>query len=116
MANPKLSVCIATYNRARFIGETLDSLLPQITEDVELIVLDGASPDDTQEVVDRHVNAHPRVRYVRELTNSGVDQDYDKAVSYASGQYCWLMSDDDLLVPNAVERVLKRLDGQVDLI
>jgi glycosyltransferase involved in cell wall biosynthesis len=116
MAKYKLSVCIATYNRARFIGETLDSIIPQLVGDVELIIVDGASPDDTQQVVQQHIGAHPRVRYIREPTNSGVDQDYDKAVGYASGEYCWLMSDDDLLAPGAIDGVLQQLDGRSDLI
>ena len=43
---PKLSICMATYNRGKFIGLTLDSIMSQMRSDVELIVVDGASPDD----------------------------------------------------------------------
>jgi glycosyltransferase involved in cell wall biosynthesis len=115
--NPlKLSVCIATYKRAAFIGETLDSILGQMTAEVELVVVDGASPDDTPEVVARVAAGHPGLRYYREKVNSGVDGDYDKAVSYAAGKYCWLMTDDDVLVPGAVSRVLAALDGRADLV
>lgn len=107
-----LSICIATYNRARFIGETLDSIVGQLSADVELIVLDGASPDDTAAEVAGRAALHQGVRYVREQTNSGVDRDYDKAVQHARGRYCWLMTDDDLLLPGAVERILAALaDG-----
>ncbi|MEP7361501.1 MAG: glycosyltransferase family 2 protein [Chloroflexota bacterium] len=105
MSAPLLTICIATYNRARFIGETLDSIVGQLTPDVELLVLDGASPDDTAAVV----AARPGARYVCEPTNSGVDRDYDKAVGHARGRYCWLMTDDDLLLPGAVARVLAAL-------
>lgn len=112
MSVPLLSICIATYNRARFIGETLDSIVGQLSSDVELVVLDGASPDDTAAEVASRSAGHPGVRYVREETNSGVDRDYDKSVQYARGRYCWLMTDDDLLLPGAVERVLAALaDG-----
>ncbi|GAB2490337.1 glycosyltransferase family 2 protein [Arenimonas alkanexedens] len=116
MSVPKLSICIATYNRCDFIGETLASLLPQLVDAVEVLVLDGASPDRTAEVVKSVADANPSLRYVRESTNSGVDQDYDKAVAAARGEYCWLMTDDDLLRPGAVARVLAALDGQVDLV
>lgn len=112
MSAPLLSICIATYNRARFIGETLDSIVDQLSADVELVVLDGASPDDTAAEVASRAAVQPGVRYVREETNSGVDRDYDKAVQHARGRYCWLMTDDDLLLPGAVERVLAALaDG-----
>jgi glycosyltransferase involved in cell wall biosynthesis len=116
MPSVKLSICIATYNRGRFIGETLESIVGQLRDGVELVVLDGASPDDTPDVVSRYGAAHAGIRYIREATNSGIDQDYDKAVGYAQGEYCWLMSDDDLLVPGAVDRVLRELDGRVDLV
>jgi abequosyltransferase len=113
---PILSICISTFNRARFIGETIESIVCQLSDSVELVVLDGASPDDTQAVVSRFIAADQRVRYVREATNSGIDQDYDKAVAHARGQYCWLMSDDDLLVPGAVDKVLRELESEVDLL
>jgi glycosyltransferase involved in cell wall biosynthesis len=110
----RLSVCIATYNRARFIGETLQSILEQVEPGVEVLVVDGASPDETPDVVHRH--AHAALRYYREPVNSGVDADYDKAVGYARGEYCWLMTDDDVLVPGAVARVLAAVADGPDLV
>lgn len=112
----RLSICIATLNRGAFIGETLDTIVPQLRDDTELVIVDGASKDDTAEVVGRYVHADARVRYVRLPKPSGVDEDYDLAVSYAKGEYCWLMTDDDLLKPGAVERVLAALDGTVELV
>jgi abequosyltransferase len=116
MPSPKLTICIATYNRAIFIAETLDSILGQMEPDVELVVVDGASPDNTPEIMSKYVSLYPAIRYYREQENSGVDKDYDKAVGYASGEYCWLMTDDDLLRPGAVKRVLNKLDGPYDLV
>lgn len=112
----KLSICIATYNRGRFIGETLDSILVQMNSKVEIVVVDGASPDNTPEVMARYLLKYPEIRYFREPVNSGVDADFDKAVGYARGAYCWLMSDDDLLKSDAVGRVLSALDESVDLL
>jgi len=105
----KLSICMATFKRAQFIAETLDSIVDQLTPEVELIVLDGASPDETPEVLSRYVGRHPNIRYYREEKNSGVDADYDRAVQYATGEFVWLMTDDDLLKPQAVAAVLARL-------
>jgi len=111
-----LSICINTFNRGAFIGQTLATILPQIREGVELLVVDGASPDNTQEVMAEYVASHPRIRYYREKENSGVDGDYDKAVGYARGEYCWLMTDDDLLNEGAIESVLKVLEDDPDLV
>lgn len=113
---PKLSICISTYNRGRFIGETLDSILHQMEDGVEIIVVDGASPDNTSEVMSGYLSRYPHIRYCREKENSGVDHDYDKAVGYASGEHCWLMTDDDLMKPGAIRRVLSALERKNDLI
>jgi len=112
----KLSICIATFNRGKFIGETLDSILFQMEPGVEIVVVDGASSDDTPEVMARYAAEHPVIRYFRESVNSGVDADFDKAVGYAQGEFCWLMTDDDLLRPRAVAAVLSVLPSEDDLV
>lgn len=76
-------------------------------DDVEVVIVDGASPDNTAEVVAPYAKRYSNVRYVREESNSGVDADYDKAVRYARGRYCWLMPDDDLMRPGAIARILE---------
>jgi abequosyltransferase len=116
VSTPRLSICIATFKRGAFIAETLDSIVPQLSDSVELLVVDGASPDDTESVMRRYVERHPEVCYFRQAENGGVDGDYDNAVQYARGTYCWLMTDDDLLKPNAVQRVLAALEGEPDLV
>ena len=114
--NPRLTICIATYNRARFIGQTLDSIVSQLHPQVELLVVDGASTDETASVVGRYLLPGSTLRYFLEAINSGVDADYDKAVGYARGDYCWLMTDDDVLEPAAVERVLRALAHSPELV
>jgi abequosyltransferase len=116
MSEFKLSICIATYNRGKFIGETLDSILTQDLSGVELIVVNGASPDNTHEVMTAYVAKYPNIKYFHEETNSGIDRDYDKAVGYASGDYCWLMTDDDVLEPTAISRVIENIKDAYDLI
>jgi abequosyltransferase len=112
----QLSICIATYNRCQFIGETLESLLAQTNDNVEIVLVDGASTDETQLVVAPYLLRHSNIRYFREQANSGVDQDYDKSVGYATGEYCWLMPDDDLLAPGAIALVLEQIAKRHDLI
>ena len=113
---PILSICISTLNRAAFIGETLDSIVAQITSGVEVVVVDGNSSDSTKEIISAYCTRHANFRYFLEEENSGIDGDYDKAVNYARGQYCWLFPDDDLMAPGAMRTVLEYLDGQTSLI
>jgi abequosyltransferase len=105
----RLSICIATYNRAAFIGETLDSILPQLTDECELVIVDGASTDNTQVVVTGYQHTWPQISYFRLPTKGGIDNDYDLSVQYAQGEYCWLFSDDDLIKPGAVAHILTEL-------
>jgi glycosyltransferase involved in cell wall biosynthesis len=112
----RLSVCIATFNRAGLIGETLRSIVPQMTDETELVIVDGASTDTTADVVQEFAGADERIRYHRLDKNSGVDKDFNTAVEIARGHYCWLMSDDDLLKPGAVARVMSALESSPSLV
>jgi abequosyltransferase len=111
MKKIKLSFCITTFNRADYIGETLESIIPQVSDVVEIVIVDGASTDMTEKVVQRYQKECPQIRYFKQEQNMGVDRDYNKAVEQAQGEYCWLMTDDDLLKPGAVETVLKNLSA-----
>ncbi len=116
MSSIRLSVCIATLNRGSYIAETLDSILYQLPSDVEVVVVDGASKDCTQQVMEAYALEYPQIRYHREEKNSGVDADFDKAVTYAAGKYCWLMTDDDILVSGAIKKVLQVTTSNTDLV
>jgi glycosyltransferase involved in cell wall biosynthesis len=111
-----LSICIATYNRARFIGETLDSILCQAQEEMEIVIVDGASTDDTRDVVEGYMRRYPSIRYYRMEKKGGVDQDFSRAVELSQGEYCWLFSDDDILKPGAIARVCTELQRTYDLV
>ena len=112
----RLSICMATLNRAAFIGVMIDSILSQMPEDVELVIVDGASTDGTDQVIAARFALRPNCHYHRLDKKGGVDQDYCRAVSFAHGEFCWLMPDDDLLRPGAIATVLAHLHDEPDLI
>ncbi len=108
---PRLSICIATLNRARFLKEMLDGILDQASDEVEVVIVDGASSDGTEEVVHGLQRRFPCIRYIRREKAMGVDRDFDYAVQHAIGEYCWVLCDDDVLKPGAVAKVLSRHEG-----
>jgi glycosyltransferase involved in cell wall biosynthesis len=116
MSKLLLSICIATYNRACYIGETLESIILQITDEVEIVIVDGASTDNTGSVVQRYIEVCKQIHYVRLPVKGGVDQDFCKAVEFARGEYCWLMPDDDVLKPRAISVVLDQIHHNYGLI
>lgn len=116
----ELSICIPTLNRARFIGETLDSIVAQLDPGVEVVIVDGGSTDGSDRIVESYVARSPQIRYVRmgegaEASNAGFDRDCSHAVELASGTHCWLMTDDDVLKPGAILRVLQAVRAGHDL-
>jgi abequosyltransferase len=111
----RLSICIPTYNFGAFIGQTLDSVLAQAPSDVEVIVLDGGSEDDTAKVVGARQREHPRLAYHRQDHRGGIDRDIERVVSLAQGQYCWLFSADDIMAPDAMRKVLDAIQSDHDV-
>ena len=123
----QLSICIPTLNRGSFIGATLESIASQVTDEVEILIVDGGSNDSTREVVTKFQQDIPSLRYVcskeekagtksANPSGAGFDRDCSLAVELAQGEYCWLFTDDDLLKPGAIQKVLQATRHQYDLI
>jgi glycosyltransferase involved in cell wall biosynthesis len=109
MTEPLLSLCISTYNRATRLAQSLQAALREtaaFADVVELLVVDNASTDDTPKVVERCGDA-PNLRGVRNPANVGLLGNLRVCAEAARGEYLWIIGDDDLLLPGAVERVLQ---------
>jgi abequosyltransferase len=115
MTGPFLSICIPTYNFGKFIGDTLESIVCQITDDVEVVVLDGASTDNTSEVVREYQKIHSNIKYYQQDKKGGIDRDMAKSVELANGKYCWLFSADDVMKEHAIGKILSLVKQGHDL-
>jgi abequosyltransferase len=115
MADIALSICIPTYNFGRFIGQTLDSITAQLPADVEVVVVDGASTDDTAAVVRDRQTRCASINYVRLEARGGIDRDMAQSVELAKGTYCWLFSSDDVMRPGALALVLAAIASGSDV-
>lgn len=111
---PLLTIAVPTYNRAHYLGQLLSVLLVQLCNEprVELIVSDNASPDSTGAVVADFENRGLKIRYIRNDRNLGADGNILQCYHEASGQFVWIFSDDDLIEPGTVKRVLDILASQ----
>lgn len=112
----QLSICIPVCNFGAFIGATLDSIIAQAKDDIEIVIVDGASTDNTTEVVQQYQKLFPRLHYHRLDKKGGIDRDMAKSIEFATGEYCWLFSGDDIMLPGALARVLDRMSSGVDLL
>ncbi|MTE17490.1 glycosyltransferase family 2 protein [Nocardia aurantiaca] len=99
-----LSVCVPTYNSGRALERTLRSILDQDT-DIEVIILDNASSDDTGAIA-RSVD-DPRVRVHRNEETLPIGENWNKAVSLTSGRFVKVVRAGDLLLPGALDKQLE---------
>jgi glycosyltransferase involved in cell wall biosynthesis len=102
---PRISILLPTYNRAALLREALASALAQTWPDVEVVVSDNASTDDTAQVV-AGFQGDPRLRYHRNETNVGMVANWRGALEHlATGDFFLILSDDDcLLDPRYLEK------------
>ncbi len=102
-----LSICIPTFNRAGLLDKALRSILPQSSafEDVEVLIVDNASTDETGAIARGFADTYPRVRYRRNATNEGFDGNVLRCLEHSAGEYTWFFSDDDFCVEGTVKRV-----------
>lgn len=118
---PLISLTIPTWNRAAYLAESLEHLLPQFAalpeRQVELLISDNCSPDNTSAVVDSFIARGLPVRYVRNETNIGSDANFMQCVRLATGQYVWVLGDDDILLPGALTALVAALEQhEVDVV
>ncbi len=95
---PLVSVVVPTYNRARIIERTIDSILAQTYQDVEVVIVDDGSSDDTRDCIARRYGADPRVRYVHK-ENGGPATARNVGFKQARGEYIALLDSDDTWFP-----------------
>jgi abequosyltransferase len=111
-----LSVCIPTHNFGTFIADALNSVIRQAgSASIEIVVLDGASTDNTKDVVLSHSKSAVPVHYHYQPYKGGIDADMARVVELANGKYCWLLSADDALVDGAVERIFAEFQQPHDI-
>ena len=110
---PLLSISIPTYNRSAYLALNL-AQLHRITAnvapgEVEIVVLDNASPDNTRDVVDRAIADGLAVRYIHNGENIGSDRNIAKSFNVATGDYVMIVGDDDLILDDVLPELLDLL-------
>jgi len=110
-SNPTVSVIIPTYNRAHLIGRAIQSVLDQTYQDFEIIVVDDASTDNTEEVVSNFDDE--RIRYIRLKENSGGSAaPRNTAIRTARGEYIAFQDSDDEWLPEKLEKQMRLFEIQ----
>ncbi len=111
---PKVSVVIPTYNRAGFLRAAVHSVLNQTFTDFELIIVDDASPDDTEAVVAGLRDS--RVKYIRHVANTRISGARNTGVATSAGEYIAFLDDDDEWLPTKLAKQVTLLDNSAPVV
>lgn len=111
MARPLVSVVVPSYEQGRFLEQALESVLEQEYEPLEVIVVDGASTDQSLEVIRRHAD---RLAWWTSEPDRGQAHALNKGFAHARGDVLGWLASDDVLVSGAVARVVDELERQPD--
>jgi len=105
---PQISVCIPTYRGAAHLAAAIESVLNQDFLDIELIIIDDNSPDNTDEIVSQFQDK--RIRYIKNIENIGPEGNWNKCLHEAKGQYFKLLPQDDVLRADCLRRQMEVLE------
>jgi glycosyltransferase involved in cell wall biosynthesis len=113
MSPPKISVVIPTYGGAAHLAEAIQSVLAQTWQDFEIIVVNDASPDNTDEVMARFADS--RLRYIRHETNCGVAMARKTGIMASQGELIAHLDQDDLYHPDKLRLHVEFLDAHPEI-
>ena len=112
-----LSICISTYNRQVLLAEVLDHLKWTLDThlEIEIVISDNASEDETERVALEKGNMFPHFRYVRQARNIGAEKNAVAAMRLATGKFFVWLADDDQLIPDTLLAEVAYLNDHDDI-
>ena len=112
---PSVSVVIPCYNYGRYLPECVESVLTQERVEVDILIVDDASTDDSPQVAAEIASKDPRVKVLCHATNQGHLQTYNEGLALVTGTYTALISADDLLTPGALGRACALMEAHPEV-
>lgn len=100
---PKVSVIIPVYNTADYLSETIGSICNQTLKELEIILLNDGSTDDSMRIIEEYAAADARIQY-HVQTNQGLSVARNQAMKFATGKYIYFMDSDDILDTTALQK------------
>lgn len=116
--NKKVSVVLPVYNSSKRVGKAIESVLVQSYDNIELIIVNDCSTDNTMEVLQSYANNDSRIQFYENKVNKKLPRTLNNGFSYATGDYLTWTSDDNTYKSNAIEKMVQYLDEHpnIDLV
>ncbi len=112
-AEPLVSILVSNYNYARYIGSSIQSALDQTYTNIELIICDDGSTDDSVRVIEEYERKDSRLRLIRQA-NGGQASGFNAAYAISRGEIIALLDSDDRFLPHKVERIVADFRAHAD--
>jgi len=116
VTSPRVSICVPTFRGAPWLGACLSSAVAQTERDLEIVVCDDASDDDTVAIAKRVAATDARVRVIANEKRAGLAGNWNRAVAAARAEWIKLLCQDDALAPTCVERMVAAAAGTAGLV
>jgi glycosyltransferase involved in cell wall biosynthesis len=112
-AQPLVSILVSNYNYGRFVADSIKSALDQTYSNIELIVCDDGSTDDSVQVIEEYARRDSRLHLIRKA-NGGQASGFNAAFAACRGEIIALLDSDDLFLPHKVERIVADFQAHPD--
>lgn len=110
--NPKISVITVCYNSAKTIEKTIQSVLNQDYNNLEYIIIDGASKDETVNIIKKYQN---QISYWISEPDQGISDAFNKGIAVATGEVIGIVNSDDQYLPGALQAIADNYDPEIDV-
>ena len=104
---PLVSIICLSYNHEKFVTKALDSVLNQTYKNIELLIGDDCSPDNSADVIEKWLLNHPEIHFTRNAINKGYTKTFNSVFSKAKGDFVIDLAADDILQPDCVANQLQ---------
>jgi len=108
-----ISIAMCTYNGQRFLKEQIDSILNQSFTEIELIITDDCSTDNTWDILLQYKKQDSRIKIYKNKKNLGFVKNFEKAISLCSGEYIALTDQDDIWKRDKLKKFLKEIGSNI---
>lgn len=112
MNNPKISIITITFNSAKTLEETINSVIHQDYPNLEYLIIDGGSTDGTMEIVNKYKDS---IAFSISEPDRGISDAFNKGIHYATGEIIGIINSDDILLDGALKAVAEHYDSSVDV-
>lgn len=114
---PLVSIGIPNYNYSRYIATTLNSVASQTYPNIELIIIDDCSTDNSVAVIEEWITKYQgsfKINFIKNLINQGLTKVCNQVLHEAGGKYFQTLDADDLLLPGKIEQQVRLLEGKIN--